>query len=245
MNQKTTLAVLAAVFIFAGGQANSASSQTSAVGQKPQVESALRPDRLNLTAEQKAQFKSIHQSTREQLLALRNDQTLSPEQRQAKARSIKEGVHQQILGILTPQQQEIVKNKLRERRERGFGRGFARGDGSGDGERSALNLTADQRSQLKSIHQSTRDQVNTIRNDATLTQEQKAEKIRSIHQSTRQQVSGILTPEQREKMKEGRRGGPGGGPGRFGGRGHRGGPFGPGRPGGPAGAPPTQPPTKP
>ena len=41
-----------------------------------------------------------------------------------------------------------------------------------------------------------------IRNDSTLTQEQKAEKIRSIHQSTRQQVSGILTPEQREKMRE-------------------------------------------
>jgi len=241
MNQKTTLAVLAAVFIFAGGLANSVYSQTGTVTQKPQVESAQRPDKLDLTADQKAQLKSIHQSTREQLLALRNDQTLSPEQRQAKARSIRQGVRQQMVGILTPQQQKIVKNNRRERHEGGLGRGFGRGEGSGDGDRGALNLTADQRSQLKSIHETKRDQVNAIRNDATLSQEQKADKIRSLHQSTRQQVSGILTPEQQHKMKEGRRGGPG----RFGGRGHRGGPFGPGRPGGPSGASPTQPLTKP
>lgn len=235
MKQKTTLAVLAAVFIFFGSYANSAYSQTGAVTQNPQVEGARDRDPLNLTADQRAQLKSIHQSTREQLLALRNDQTLAPEQRQAKARSIQQGAHQQMLGILTPQQQEIMKNNRREGHGRGPGRGFGRGEGSGDGDRAALGLTADQRSQLKSIHESTRDQVTTIRNDATLTQEQKMEKIRSIHQGVRQQVSGILTPEQREKMKEGRRGGRHGGPGRFGGPGGRHGGF----PGGPPSDKPT------
>jgi protein CpxP len=217
MIHKTTLTVLAAVLILAGSQAKSAYSQTSAVAPTPQSESTQQPDRINLTAEQKAQFKTIHQSIREQLMALRSDQTLSPEQRKAKARSIREGAHQQILGMLTPQQQELVKNNRRERGERGMGRGFAH-DG---GDRAALGLTADQRSQLKSIHQSTREQVNGIRNDSTLTSEQKAEKIRSLHQGVRQQVSGILTPEQREKLKEGHRNRHHHGPGLFGGPGGR------------------------
>lgn len=228
MNHRTTLAIIAAVFIFSGSQANSAYSQSSAVTQNPKVEGTQERDKLDLTADQRAQFKSIHESTREQLRALRNDQTLSPEQRQAKARSIKEAAHQQALGILTPQQQEIAKNNRREGHGRGFGRGFGHGEGRGDGARAELGLTNDQRSQLQSIHESTRNQVHTIRNDASLTPEQKAEKIRSLHQGTRQQVFGILTPEQREKMKEGHRGGHHDGPGRFGGPGgRRGSPDGP------------------
>ncbi|MCU1268403.1 MAG: hypothetical protein JWM21_4721 [Acidobacteria bacterium] len=203
MKLKTILAILASFIVFAGSHASSAYSQTSAVPQNPKVEGAQDRDALSLTENQKAQFKSIHQSSRAQLRSLRNDQTLSPEQRQAKASSIREAAHQQVLGILTPQQQEIVKNHKRE--GHGFGHGFTRRDGSGDRGRVALGLNDDQRSQLKTLHQSTRDQVATIRNDSTLSSEQKAEKIGSIHQSTRQQVSGILTPEQRDKMREHRR----------------------------------------
>jgi Spy/CpxP family protein refolding chaperone len=222
MNHKATLVIIAAVLIFSGSQANSAYSQSGAVAQNPKVEGTQDRNQLDLTADQRAQFKSIHQSTREQLRVLRNDQTLSPEQRQAKARSIREGAHQQVLGILTPQQQEIAKNNRREGHGLGFGRGFRRGEGRGDSARAALGLTDAQQSQLKSIHESTRNQVSTIHNDASLTPEQKAEKIRSLHQGTRQQVFGLLTPEQREKMKEGRRGGRHDGPGRFGGpRGRR------------------------
>ena len=123
MIHKTTLAVLAAVLIFflpAASRIRHIPKQAQSRRTR-KVRALSDRDGINLTADQKAQLKSIHQSTREQLLALRNDQTLSPEQRQAKARSIKEGVHQQMRGILTPQQQEFVKNNRRERHERGPG----------------------------------------------------------------------------------------------------------------------------
>jgi Spy/CpxP family protein refolding chaperone len=233
MKHKITLAVLAAVLIMSGSYAVSATTiaaypQTSPVAQNPKGEGAQDRDAMKLTSDQKKQLQSIHQSTRDQLMALRNDQTLSLEQRQEKARTIREATRQQVQGILTPQQQEMVKNRRQEGRGRGAGRGLRRGFGPGNRGQEALNLTTDQRSQLKAIHQSTRDQVNAIRNDSTLTQEQKAEKVRSLHQSTRQQASGILTPEQQQKIKAerrgGRRGGHGGGPRGFGGpRGRRGG----------------------
>lgn len=249
MKHKTTLAVFAAVFIFSGSYAVNATTmaaylQTSAVVQNPQRDGQDR-DALKLTADQKKQLQAIHQSTRDQLMALRNDQSLSPEQRREKARTIREGIQQQVQGVLTPEQQQMVKTRRLEGRERAPGRGLRREFGPGNRDREALNLTTDQRSQLKAIHETTRDQVNAIRNDSTLTQEQKAEKLRSLHQSIRQQVSGILTPEQQQNIKEGRRGGPRGGrPGLFGGpHGRRGG-FRGGL-GGPSDAPPTQSPAKP
>lgn len=205
-----------------------AATTTAATPQNPQGESAQRPDNLNLTEDQKAQLKAIRQRTREQMQTLRNDQTLAPEQRQAKARSIREATHQEARGVLTPQQQELARNNRMERHGRGLdhGRGFDRGPGRGPAGSAELNLTADQRTQLKSIHENTRSQVGAIRNDSTLTPEQRQEKIRGLHQNTRQQLSTILTPEQQQKMKESRRGGRHGGrhdgPGRFGGpRGRR------------------------
>ena len=244
MKHKTIPAVIAAVFIFSGSYAVSATTvvaypQTGSVARNPQREGAQDRGAMKLTADQKAQIQSIHKSTRDQLMALRNDQSLSPEQRREKARTIREGIRQQVQAVLTPEQREMVKNRLQERRERGAGgapgRGLGRRFGPGNRGQEALNLTTDQRSQLKSIHETTRSQVNAIRNDSALTQEQKAEKLRSLHQSIRQQVSGILTPEQQQKIKAGRRGGrrggPHGGPGLFGGPRDRRGGF-------PGGAPP-------
>ena len=196
-------------------------------GPGPQAGAQSRED-LNLTAEQKAQLKSIRQSEQDQLKALHNDQTLTQDQRAAKAQSIRQASRQQVLGILTPAQQQTIKSNRHGRGDRGQrGRG-PEGRRGADGPRGnhQLNLTADQQTQFKSIHESARTQIDAIRNDSTLAPEQKEAKLKSIHQNTKQQVSGILTPAQREEMRHhGRRGGPGGAGGR----------RGPGRPGGPDG----------
>jgi len=162
-----------------------------------------RPD-IGLTEDQKGKLKSIHENSRSQLQALRADQSLTEEQRHEKARAIRETTRQQVIGILTPQQQELMRNRMERRgpgRE-GLGKGFGRGSDSAADGTNALNLSESQRSQLKSIHESTRSQIGAIRNDASLTREQKMEKIRSLHQGTRQQLSTILTPEQQEKIRQ-------------------------------------------
>jgi Spy/CpxP family protein refolding chaperone len=202
MKHKITLAVITAILIFAGSQAKSTYAQTGPAAQNPKGEVAEQRAALNLTAEQKAQLKSIHQITRAQLRALRDDQSLSPEQREAKARAVREGAQQQALGVLTPQQQELAKNRRHEGHGRGPGRAFGREFSRGENGPGTLNLTEDQRAQLKSIHESTRTQVNAIRNDTALTSEQRAEKIKSIHKATRQKLSGILTQEQQDKLRE-------------------------------------------
>jgi len=226
--------VLVAVLILMGA-GHLVSAQTQGDSGNPPAAGAQdrRPGRLrgfdrpslNLSADQKAKLKSLHEGVRQQIEALRNDATLSSDDKRAKIRSLRESTRQQVQAVLTPEQQQLMQNGQHNR----FGR---EGFGAGRGPRADLGLTADQRSQLETIHKSTRDQVSAIRNDATLSSEQKEAKLKTLFQNSHQQVSGILTPEQQQKLQErhqrGRRGGP---------RHHRG----PDGGGSPAVAPPAKP----
>jgi Spy/CpxP family protein refolding chaperone len=65
-----------------------------------------------------------------------------------------------------------------------------------------LNLTEDQKKQLKPILAGELKQMRAVGEDASLTQDQKREKMRQIHEASRPQVQAILTPEQRQKFAQ-------------------------------------------
>jgi len=154
---------------------------------------------LNLTDAQRAQLESIREAQRAQLLAVRNDTSLTADQRQEKIRSIMDSARQQTMSVLTPQQQETLQNNR-------HGRGWPRGRGERHMFGGAdLGLSDQQKSQLMAIHQNTRQEALAIRSDSTLSPDQKSAKLKSLHQSTRQQLDAILTPEQRMTVKEERR----------------------------------------
>jgi Spy/CpxP family protein refolding chaperone len=64
-----------------------------------------------------------------------------------------------------------------------------------------LNLTPDQKSQIKSLHESNKQERDAIKNDASLTQEQKRAKMKDLQKSQSQKMNGILTPDQQAKRK--------------------------------------------
>jgi Spy/CpxP family protein refolding chaperone len=64
-----------------------------------------------------------------------------------------------------------------------------------------LGLTDDQKNQIKTIQQQAREQTRAVREDTSLTREQKAEKIREINRNTNTQVRSVLTPEQYERYQ--------------------------------------------
>ena len=150
-------------------------------------------DKLNLSDAQKTQLKSLRDQQHQQLQALRQDQSLAPDQRRAQAQKIHQQFRSQMQGMLTPDQQAQLK-QMRGRR---------------GGPLARLNLTADQRAKLQPIMQQQRQQAQAIRNDSSLTHQQKQEKIRSLRQGTMSQMQGILTPEQQQQLQQwqqGRRG---------------------------------------
>ena len=65
---------------------------------------------------------------------------------------------------------------------------------------SELNLTDDQKGQIKSIVQDEVQQLKTVKDDASLSPDQKQAKVAEIRQSHKSQMSSILTPEQQKKL---------------------------------------------
>jgi periplasmic protein CpxP/Spy len=68
-------------------------------------------------------------------------------------------------------------------------------------ELAKLNLTDDQKAQVKKIHENTRAQMDAVKNDATLTADQKQAKMKELHKTSREQVKQLLTPDQRKQLK--------------------------------------------
>ena len=67
--------------------------------------------------------------------------------------------------------------------------------------RPDLNLTDDQKAQMKKIHQDAKAQIEAVNNDSSLSADQKQAKIRAIHRGSHKQVEAMLTPEQRKTMR--------------------------------------------
>ena len=65
-----------------------------------------------------------------------------------------------------------------------------------------LNLTDDQKAKLKPILQDQIQQMKAVREDSSLSQEQKRAKMKSIHESSHDQINAVLTPEQQAKFEQ-------------------------------------------
>jgi Spy/CpxP family protein refolding chaperone len=71
-----------------------------------------------------------------------------------------------------------------------------------EGRLKDLNLNDDQKKSLDSIHTETRKQKGAIENDKSLTDAQKQEKIKALNKKEKSKMNSLLTPEQREKVKQ-------------------------------------------
>jgi Spy/CpxP family protein refolding chaperone len=65
-----------------------------------------------------------------------------------------------------------------------------------------LNLTDDQKAQFKKIHETTKSQMDAVKNDSSLSFDQKTAKIRELRHNARMQMVKLLTPDQRAQMRQ-------------------------------------------
>jgi Spy/CpxP family protein refolding chaperone len=108
------IAALAAGALLAGSSALRAQESTNT---PPPAMKGGRHDiakELNLTDDQKPKFQEIMKSSREKMKDLREDTSLTPEDKKAKAKEIQENTATQMKALLTPEQftkwQELVKH---------------------------------------------------------------------------------------------------------------------------------------
>ena len=67
---------------------------------------------------------------------------------------------------------------------------------------AGLNLTDEQKAQIKQIRTDSKSQVDAVNADSSLAADAKQAKIREIRKGTHQQMSKVLTPDQRKQMKQ-------------------------------------------
>jgi Spy/CpxP family protein refolding chaperone len=84
----------------------------------PEAHLQMLSEKLNLTEDQKAKLKPILQDQAQQLKALHDDPSLSPEQKSAKKKTIHELTHDQINNVLTPEQQDKFKQMKQDDMEK-------------------------------------------------------------------------------------------------------------------------------
>jgi Spy/CpxP family protein refolding chaperone len=65
-----------------------------------------------------------------------------------------------------------------------------------------LSLTEDQKEKIRPILGQEADQIKALRGNTSLSRQERRAKVREIRKSTHEQIVQVLTPEQREKMKE-------------------------------------------
>ncbi|MGB9592260.1 MAG: Spy/CpxP family protein refolding chaperone, partial [Candidatus Kryptoniota bacterium] len=62
------------------------------------------------------------------------------------------------------------------------------------------NLTDEQKAKIKSIFESAKQKAQSVKQDKTLSDEDKKAKIRAIYQDAKNEISGLLSPEQKQKL---------------------------------------------
>lgn len=74
-------------------------------------------------------------------------------------------------------------------------------EGRMHGAMQGLNLTDDQKTAIRKIRESTKSQVEAIKQNESLTADQKEAKIHQVRRGERMETVKLLTPEQREQMR--------------------------------------------
>ena len=163
-----------------------------------------RLDALNLTEDQKAKLKTLHEQQKKEMEALKKDKEANKEQR----KEIHKKYRDQMESILTPEQKQQFEKMKADKKEGRKNGEFKKGEGFGrkggfdrDGLAKELNLTQDQQDRVAKIRSDFRSQFAALRNDQSLSDDQRKTKFKELMKAQQAQMKTVLTPEQVEKMK--------------------------------------------
>lgn len=208
---KKLLIAASALFLLAG--AATAQSDTAKVKKHQRGDFARHKgdrgfQKLNLTEEQKKQFKAQGEAFRKQAKELRDNSSLNAEEKKTKLKALRKEQFEKTQSLFTAEQKAQMAANRKAEGEKGFRKGGNRGFDRTKGMeqmKTKLGLTDDQSAKLKTSQQGFREKMKAIHSDSKLTTEQKKEQVKSLAKEQRESMKSILTPEQMEKLKSGRK----------------------------------------
>ncbi len=140
-----------------------------------------------LSADQKKQLAAMRLAARDQAAIIRNDASLSADQKKAKLKELRASTRAQMKSVLTPEQHQAIA---------------ARRAAHKSSAAAKLGLTPEQSAKLKELRASNRQQREAVLKNPSLTNEQKQAQLTQIRAASKAQLASILTPDQLEKFQQ-------------------------------------------
>lgn len=152
---------------------------------------------LDLTDTQKQEMKKIHQDTQSKLEALRADKTITVGEMESRRKAILDEQKAKMDALLTTEQKAKIEQRKTEMKEKAGQMQEKRQEKM----KEELGLSNDQAAKLKALNEKARNQVQAIKNDSKLTQEEKMAKLKALKETTDAERKTILTAEQNAKFE--------------------------------------------
>jgi Spy/CpxP family protein refolding chaperone len=160
---------------------------------------------LNLTEDQKAQLKKVHQEYGAKIKAIKDNDQLT----QGDARKQIAALHEAQKAASDKVFTEAQKAKLKDMQEQRRGRIKEEAAANVARMQVRLGLTEAQVAKVKAEQAGMQSKMQALRNNKDLSKEQKKEQIQALMKAHKTNMASILTPEQQQKMQQGRRWGKG------------------------------------
>ncbi len=161
---------------------------------------------LDLTPEQKEKLQTILRDQMEKLRDLRQDTSLSQQEKREKFQAAREGITAEVKKVLTPEQFEKWKAKQTQPAGAGAGAGAAAGAerpiAKLEGAIKELNLTDEQKEQLKPLYQEQMEKLRDLHADSSLSMAEKLNKLKAMQKENAPKLKKVMDAEQFAKWEK-------------------------------------------
>ena len=154
--------------------------------------------KLNLTEDQKAKFKSQRESFRKELEELKKNDNITVKEYRDKMESIRKEHKASTEDIFTTEQKGLLEKMKSE------GKAKAEVIGKQRAEKMKVNLglTDEQSAKMESNRKAMGEKMKAIRENKSLSDEQKKENIKELMKKQKESMKSVLTEDQLKKLKE-------------------------------------------
>jgi Spy/CpxP family protein refolding chaperone len=160
--------------------------------------------KLNLTEEQKAKFKSQQESFRKQLEELKKNENITVKEWRSRMEALRKEHKAKMQGLLTTEQKAQLEKMKAEHKA------MQEIDAKAQLEKMKihLGLSDEQAATINKNRTEMMEKMKTLREDDKMDMEKKREQMKELMKERKEQMKSILTEEQMKKLQEGRPHGP-------------------------------------
>jgi Spy/CpxP family protein refolding chaperone len=154
--------------------------------------------KLNLSEDQKAQFKALHEENRKQMEELKKNDNITVKEWNSKKEALRKDHREKMQRLLTTEQKAGLEKSKLERKVKMEERSKTRMDKM----KTSLGLTEEQSAKLNSNRAAMQEKMKAIREDKSLNDEAKKEQAKELMKKQKADMRSILTEEQLKKLDE-------------------------------------------